>query len=216
MKVIRLKGSKIETRIRHVLDIMFYVVFTLLLIYAVFSLVAKINGIDVTFFGYRPVIVVSGSMEPAIDTNSLVIIKTCNVEDIELGDIVVYSSESRGVQVIHRVIEKLSAEGGDTFRTKGDANKAADTEIVNKSNIVGKVVTICNWVSPILDRIVVGGRVDSTRLVLLGASIFLVTWAVYLIVIVIKSELMSCISNYKKSIDQENTSQDDTTNEEEK
>ena len=69
-------------------------------------------------FGIGSSIVLSGSMEPTLSTNDLVIVKRCDSYDVQ--DIVVFQSENS--MVIHRIIEI----DGTLVTTKGDANNAAE------------------------------------------------------------------------------------------
>lgn len=82
-------------------------------------------------FGYGLSVVLSGSMEPTLSVNDLVIVHA--QDTYETGDIVVYQSGS--ILVIHRII---ALEDG-TAITQGDANNAADHPIV-LSDIKGKAV----------------------------------------------------------------------------
>ena len=73
--------------------------------------------------GIRPFIVLSGSMEPAIKTGSIVYINT-NVYsyEIEKNDIIAFKLNNQ--TVTHRVVEVNKND--ETFITKGDANKEKD------------------------------------------------------------------------------------------
>jgi signal peptidase len=78
--------------------------------------------------------VMSGSMSPALSPGDLIIVKE---EPIGLGDMV--TIESGEFTYTHRVMEKLE---GDRFRLKGDANEDPDANLVEASQIIGKVVLI--------------------------------------------------------------------------
>lgn len=82
-------------------------------------------------FGIGSSIVLSGSMEPTLSTNDLVIVKRCDSYDVQ--DIVVFQSENS--MVIHRIIEI----DGTLVTTKGDANNAAD-EPFETGQIYGKMI----------------------------------------------------------------------------
>jgi signal peptidase len=84
-------------------------------------------------FGFGASVVLSGSMEPVLSVNDLVLIK--ETQDIKPGDVVVY--ESGGELIIHRV----QAVDGTTVTTKGDANNVAD-EPFDVSNVRGKMVAV--------------------------------------------------------------------------
>ncbi len=72
-------------------------------------------------FGYGVAVVLSGSMEPELSVDDLVIIKEGG--EPELGDVVVYQSGSS--LVIHRIV----GFEGENVITQGDANNAPDEPI---------------------------------------------------------------------------------------
>ena len=74
--------------------------------------------------GYRSAVVLTGSMEPAIRADDLVIVH--RQETYSAGDIIMFRSGAN--TTTHRVTE-VTAEG---YRTKGDANNTAD--------VLGRVV----------------------------------------------------------------------------
>jgi signal peptidase len=82
-------------------------------------------------FGYGASVVLSGSMEPVLSVNDLVILK--ETQDVEIGDVIVYESGSE--LIIHRV----QSVDGDTITTKGDANNIAD-EPFDRSHVRGKMI----------------------------------------------------------------------------
>lgn len=82
-------------------------------------------------FGYGISVVLSGSMEPTLSVDDLVIVH--EQDSYETGDVVVY--QSGNILVIHRII---SIEG-DAVITQGDANNIADQPI-QLSDIRGKAV----------------------------------------------------------------------------
>ena len=85
-------------------------------------------------FGIVPYVVLSGSMEPTIETGSVCFInKNANIENIKEKDIIAFKLRD-GTLVTHRAI-KVDDSG---IITKGDNNKDADSNVVNKENFVGK------------------------------------------------------------------------------
>ena len=82
-------------------------------------------------FGYGVSVVLSGSMEPVLSVNDVVLIH--HSDTYEEGDVVVYQTGNE--LIIHRIIEKNE----DFIQTKGDANNAADTP-VNIKAVKGKLV----------------------------------------------------------------------------
>ena len=109
------------------------------------------------FFGIRPYIVLSSSMEPVMPSGALAFINTKDRE-AEMGDIVTFEmpvSEEEGdekLTVTHRVADVM----GDYIVTKGDANEMPDLSPVNLEQIVGKYV----FCIPGVGRLMIGkGRI---------------------------------------------------------
>ncbi len=100
-------------------------------------------------FGFKPTVLVSGSMQPALDVGDIVLVKKVNPQAIREGDIIKFK-ESEGTSVIHRVVAINNEEGQRTFQTKGDANSEPDRDPVYEYQIEGRVIyTIpkLGWVS---------------------------------------------------------------------
>lgn len=85
-----------------------------------------------TVFGFTAAVVVSGSMAPALEVGTLILIRA--QDSYGPGDIVTFRSGSS--LVTHRIVSAVS-EG---FVTRGDANHTSDPEAVALDDIVGKVV----------------------------------------------------------------------------
>lgn len=92
-------------------------------------------------FGYGVSVVLSGSMEPTLSTNDLVIIH--QQDSYEIQDVVVYQVGTE--LIIHRMIE----QSGDWVRTQGDANNTPDSPIPVTA-IKGKLVVRIPWVGMVI------------------------------------------------------------------
>ena len=90
------------------------------------------------FFGWRTEVVISGSMEPALKTGSVVIVRPVDLSTIQQGDIVMFSSLDKKSLTTHRVV-KIEPETGLGFITKGDANNNPDITPVLPDQVVGIV-----------------------------------------------------------------------------
>ena len=89
-------------------------------------------------FGYKPLVVLSGSMEPSIKTGSVIYYSKVSEDALKVGDIITFKTNSKSDFITHR-INKI--ENGK-YETKGDANKTPDLETITFSNIVGKDLNI--------------------------------------------------------------------------
>ena len=85
--------------------------------------------------GPKVFIVQSGSMEPAIRTGSIVVVKS--VGEYKVGDVITFGPYNKTkTPTTHRLVEIKDGN----YITKGDANNAPDQRVIRKSDIVGKVL----------------------------------------------------------------------------
>lgn len=96
--------------------------------------------------GYKPLVVQSGSMEPAIGTGSVVLVQPAAPGEIRVGDPITFraggpkgSESERPLLITHRVTEVLNESGRLSFKTKGDANKSQDPNAVAAADVLGRV-----------------------------------------------------------------------------
>ena len=96
-------------------------------------------------------VVVSGSMEPVFYRGDIVMVEKTDffglqefsVDDVKVGDIVVYNAKWYNQPVIHRVINITHDSSGNTlYLIKGDHNSRADPLLVTKDQIKQRVVTV--------------------------------------------------------------------------
>lgn len=90
--------------------------------------ITKIITGKASFFGLRPIFVVTESMEPTIHAKSFVLSKAVTAEDVEIGDIIAYrQSMAIGSRlIVHRCIE-IQEDG--ILVMKGDNNEHADDPV---------------------------------------------------------------------------------------
>ena len=86
-----------------------------------------------SLFGYKPLIVLTGSMEPTYKVGSIIYYKKVSQNELKVGDAITFKL-SDGSFVSHRIVDFI----GDNYITKGDANNAHDANPVNYKNVVGK------------------------------------------------------------------------------
>lgn len=115
--------------------IIFLILFIALYFYS--AMQAGKNPSHVTSIaGYKPMVVLSGSMRPAIKAGDMIIAKDVKWQDIKEGDVITYRVNQETL-VTHRVIGILQQEGRVMFRTKGDANNMDDQAPVAPEQIIG-------------------------------------------------------------------------------
>ena len=90
-------------------------------------------------------------MEPEVSVNGTVILRDCDFDEVEIGDIIRYNNGR--FYVLHRVITRDTDENGDVYLiTKGDANKYADDMRIYEDDFCGKVEFIWNDSKKFLSR----------------------------------------------------------------
>lgn len=92
-----------------------------------------------TVFGFATAVVISGSMEPTIAVNDLVVIHK-QAEYAE-GDIVTYRTET--LPVTHRILTRTVGEDGTVHLvTAGDYTQSPDKQELTEADVVGRVIAI--------------------------------------------------------------------------
>lgn len=89
--------------------------------------------------GLQNYIVLSGSMEPAYHTGSVVYVKAVNADRLSVGDAITFRLAGDSMAT-HRIVEVVGSGENIRFRTKGDANDTEDGSLIPASDVVGKVV----------------------------------------------------------------------------
>lgn len=77
----------------------------------------------------QPLVVVSGSMEPAIMTGDLLLATRVQVAEVSVGEVLTLPSTVTGKLVTHRVLSITEVDGHHEIIMKGDANEAQDGEV---------------------------------------------------------------------------------------
>lgn len=87
-------------------------------------------------FGVKPAVVLSGSMEPTIQTGDLIAVTDCDPTALHEGDVVCYLSS--GKAITHRIASVTTGEDGQLrYVTQGDANNAVDRLPVTVDQVQG-------------------------------------------------------------------------------
>ncbi len=95
---------------------------------------ALTGNANARFLGLHWAVVLTGSMEPSISPDDMVI--SFATGRYAPGDVITYAS-GRSLTT-HRIV----GEEGGRYRTQGDANNAPDTALVDPSQILGEVILV--------------------------------------------------------------------------
>ena len=88
--------------------------------------------------GKLPLIVLTDSMYPVIQSGDLIICSTAQPEEIEAGDVIAFFDPAgNGTTIVtHRVLEVTELDGRTAWRTKGDNNNTEDRLLVTGEKLV--------------------------------------------------------------------------------
>ena len=88
--------------------------------------------------GALPLIVLTDSMYPLIESGDLIICRTTEAEEIETGDVIAFFDPAgNGSSIVtHRVVEVTEQGGQIAWRTKGDNNNTEDRLLVTADKLV--------------------------------------------------------------------------------
>ncbi len=87
--------------------------------------------------GYRPLVIISGSMNPTINVGDVVVI---DINDRRPGESDIIAFTALNNVIVHRVVYSYERNNKLFYITKGDANKEIDPWVVEGKQVLGKVV----------------------------------------------------------------------------
>lgn len=119
--------------------------------YAMLKVVMTPSGQAPELFGHSIFRISSGSMEPTIATDSLVVVKHVDPTEVREDDVITFYSDDpvlQGFPNTHRVKEIVEENGRLFYVTQGDANVIADQYKADSLKLIGVVI----FVSPLLGK----------------------------------------------------------------
>ena len=87
---------------------------------------------------FQVYVVNSGSMEPAIPTGAVVVVRQADA--YQEGEVITFTSRGNNIPTTHRIVKQEIINQRPAYTTQGDANNAPDAEVVYDSRILGKVL----------------------------------------------------------------------------
>lgn len=123
-------------------------IFTVVVVALCVLIIAVGRGYHPSIFGYQVLRVVTASMVPALEENTLILIKKVPQEQIEVGDIITFISDDPALlgfyntHRVYRIEEYPEAVGGVRYITKGDNNDYPDAYPVYYDDIAGNLARI--------------------------------------------------------------------------
>ncbi len=89
--------------------------------------------------GYQSFKVLSGSMEPAINTGDLVVDQRISPPDARVGDVITFREPGSSRLITHRVVGMRLEHGWARMRTRGDANNTPERWSIRADGEIGRV-----------------------------------------------------------------------------
>ena len=118
-------------------------------------------------FGYKPFIVLSGSMETDIRVGDLIITKEVDPTTLVVGDVIAFR-DAQGTVTTHRIIEMVDCHRDTCFITKGDNNSSQDQNLVELDDVEGIYITRIPGVGNMLNSL---SEPTTILIVVLGISV---------------------------------------------
>jgi len=119
------------------------IIYSIFAAFAAFAAVALVIPALPIAGNYKIMAVLSGSMEPAVKTGGIVVVKP--QADYAAGDVISFATAAGNVSTTHRIVEAVERNGKTFYITKGDANNANDSNPVDKRNVIGKMLFTLPW-----------------------------------------------------------------------
>lgn len=135
------KKSK-KSVVKKVLKICLISILSIILVFNIYILIqakSKPNKVP-SIFGYKPFVVLSGSMEPKINKGDLIFVKKVNTEKLKEKDIIAFRNPDKTVTT-HRITSVIKTSNNICFETKGDNNNIKDEDVICKESVEGKYVS---------------------------------------------------------------------------
>ena len=132
--------KKAEEYIGYILIKIIYIIIIPIILYDLLLIIQTVVNPDITpnILGVKTFNIVSGSMEPEISVDDIVVVRNMPKEEINKNDIITFKID--GEVITHRIIEIEEYEGNLTYTTKGDSNEVTDIEKIEYNQIEGKYI----------------------------------------------------------------------------
>ena len=127
-----------------------YIIIIPLLLYNITMIIQSILYPNKTpsVLGLKTYIIASGSMEPTLKVGDIVLIKEISSTNLKENDIISFQKDN--TIITHRIHKILKLDEKVKFQTKGDHNQSIDSDLVEESNIEGKMIIKIPYIGKIL------------------------------------------------------------------
>ena len=126
-----------------VVRVLLWIIILLAALFAFTTLATRDNDNVANLGGFTPMTVLTDSMSPTFNHGDLIIIRKCDPNSLEVGDIVTFHTiiENEYALNTHRIISANDTGAGyKSYTTKGDNNAIQDQRSIAAGDIVGKYI----------------------------------------------------------------------------
>lgn len=177
------------------ISILLWAVILLAALFAFTTLATRDTAHVASLAGFTPLTVQSDSMLPFFETGDLIVIRSCDPNELQVGDVITFHTIIQNQYALntHRIAEIEETNGVRSYTTKGDNNLISDTHVIANGDIVGKFA----FKVPVLGRVLdfLSGSIGFLLVIVLPMLLFFIYQVYHLI--------MVCI-NLKKAVAVEN------------
>ena len=149
------KNKEKKRKILKIISFPFIIVFVLSILYFGYIKYVK-NESNISVFGFRIYMVITGSMEPNYNRGDLIIVKDTPKENLKVGDVINFVSKNGKDTITHRITEITEKNGEKLYKTKGDNNNAEDQELVHTNQIQGTLLFKISKLGTIITELLTG------------------------------------------------------------
>ena len=127
-----------------------YIILNILIILFIINLILSFEE-NTHILGIYMFNIVSESMEPTLEINDVVVVKTCEATQLQKGDIITFQQDGRIIS--HRILDITKDKKIIKFRTKGDNNEIPDSDLIPENQVYGKVLFSIKKIGKIISYI---------------------------------------------------------------
>lgn len=132
--------NKAKKALTIVVSVILWIVILLAALFAFTTLATKDATRPANVAGFTPMSVQTDSMKPTFNAGDLIIVRRCDTDALQVGDIVTFHTIIGNDYALntHRIKEITEENGVRNFVTMGDNNVGEDIRRITSSDIVGK------------------------------------------------------------------------------
>lgn len=119
---------------KQIKNIIVIVIIIIIIINIIFSIKNFLKPKEAYIFGIKGIIIRNNEMSPELGKYDIIIVKRCDLNDIQIGDIISYYDNNE--LITSRVVQKQDTG----LRTKQDNNENYNYHYVIQSDIIGKEI----------------------------------------------------------------------------